>query len=171
MWYPVGEDNNFGELYGGPEETVQWLEYAVGNISTHFKAGVLQEEFDFGKHITSIRDLQEKQDITFGEDMWNEKAGEIVSEMWIAVENFIFENFGVEVPESQQHKKPTAGGLQVSKNNSLWEVFSTVFVYFYIAAGFFLIVLAGMYWFGKTKKSKGEWASIAVRVVAGAGLT
>ena len=176
-WYPVDWEadgtpkNNFGRYYGGPEETVQWLEYAVGNISTYFKPGVLEEEYDFRKNFTSILDLQEKQDIVFATEKWNEKVGEIVEDMWIAVENFIFENFGVEVPENQQHKTSAAGGSEVSKNKSLWEVFSTVFVYFYIAAGFFLIVLAGMYWFGKTKKSKGEWASIAVRVVAGAGLT
>ena len=177
-WYPVdlaetGESiNNFGTYYGGPEETAQWLEYAVGNISTYFRPGSLEEEYNFEKNFSSILDLQEKQDTVFATEEWNEKAGEIVSEMWIAIENFIFENFGLEAPENRHRKGGQQGaGNEVSKNDSLWIVFSTVFVYFYIAAGIFLVVLAGMYWFGKTRKSKGEWASIAVRVFAGAGIT
>jgi fatty acid desaturase len=44
-------------------------------------------------------------------------------------------------------------------------------MYFFIAAGFFLIILAVLYAIGKKQKTPGEFASIAVRVFAGIGLT
>ena len=157
---------DFSKYFSDPEDTVQFLEYAVGNVSTHFKAGKLEEEYNYEMNFTSILNLSEREGLEFGSEKWDEKAGEIVYEMWIAIENFIFENFGVEVPANEE-----TGHNEYSKNNNLLKFFDTVFVYFYIAAGLFLVVLAFMYWFGKTKKSKGEWASIAVRVIAGAGIT
>jgi hypothetical protein len=41
---------------------------------------------------------------------------------------------------------------------------------FYIAAGFFLVVLAALYWMGRRKKSREEWVALALRVVAGIGV-
>ena len=50
------------------------------------------------------------------------------------------------------------------------ELFHTVFLYFFIAAGFTLIILAVLFWVGKRRKLRGEILSVLVRIFAGVGL-
>jgi low temperature requirement protein LtrA len=49
-------------------------------------------------------------------------------------------------------------------------VYSTVFLYFFISAGFALIILACLFVLGKKSKTRVEYASIGVRLVVGIGL-
>ena len=46
----------------------------------------------------------------------------------------------------------------------------TVFLYFFIAAGFTLIILAVLFWIGKRRKLRGEVLSVFVRIFVGVGL-
>jgi low temperature requirement protein LtrA len=140
--------NDFKNYFDSPEEVVEWLEQGVGNISLRFKPNALEEEYDFKQNFTAILNINS----TFGSEAWDEKAGEIVYGMWVSVENFIFGNFGVEVPENEERGHGDSSNQEFNKNNALW----TVFVYFYIAAGMFLVILGILYWFGRTRKSKGE---------------
>jgi hypothetical protein len=119
--------NNFQDYFKSAEGVVDWLKEAVEYVGAQFKPGTLEEQYDFNSNFTAILD----QNATFGSHEWDERAGEIVLDMWVGIENLIFENFGVEIPETSErtHKGDTSD--EVSKNNSLWEVFSTVFVYFY----------------------------------------
>ena len=150
--------------YEDPKQVVEYIEYAFGNISESFKPGVFEEKFNFKQNLTYIENLNE----TFSGEKWGTEVYDLCQEIWTSVESFIFENFGIKGAETAT--RGTASQQEIQKNNSLWTVFTTVFVYFYIAAGFFLIFLALLYWFGKQHKSKGEWASIVVRIVAGAGM-
>ena len=52
-------------------------------------------------------------------------------------------------------------------NGKFWEVIITVQWYFPLGAGFYLLILSGMYWFGRRGMSRYEWWSIALRVLSG----
>lgn len=89
--------------------------------------------------------------------------------MWTGIENFIFQNFGIEIDEETKSSSQAAAARNA--NNAYYNLYDTVFIYFFVAAGFFLIILAVLYWFGKNHKSRSEWMSIVVRTVAGIGIT
>lgn len=163
--YPAFPWSDFPKLYTSAADVVSYTNGTITDFARSFKAGALEKAVPYAENLTQILDLKPK----FGSDDWNEEAGEIISDLWIQVENFIFENFGIEVPEKDEQGVDSATA-ELAQNDQLFNVFGTVFTYFYIAAGSFLVVLAVMYWFGKTRKSRGEWASVGVRVFAGAGI-
>ncbi|KAJ9635620.1 hypothetical protein H2204_005794 [Knufia peltigerae] len=67
-----------------------------------------------------------------------------------------------------------AFGIEVNQEDTTWDpqlsIFDTVIFYYYLAAGVFVILLAVLYSFGKTNKSRGEWFSAVLRLVVGIGL-
>ena len=90
---------------------------------------------------------------------------DIYNDMFTSVSVFLFDNFDVEAPTD------ASTSTEEATLNALFDVFVTVFLYYLIAAGCLLIVLAVLYWFGKTHKSRWEYASIAVRTAVGVGLS
>lgn len=94
------------------------------------------------------------------------RTTDIVDDIWYGIQNAIFSNFGINGAEAPAGHTET----QVELANGYYNTVDTALAYFYISAGSFLIILAVMYWFGKTHKSRGEYVSIAVRVVAGIGI-
>ena len=167
-WYPVvNYYSEFPKWYKSPEDLIKWLTEGVDSVAHKFKNGTLEEHYNYETNFTSILDIN----ATFGTSRWNNIAGPICDDLFIGIENFIFQNFGIEVPESETSKAESQTSASLKQNNQYYNLFYTVFLYFYIAAGVFLVVLAVLYWFGKQHKSRNEWLSILVRVIAGAGLT
>ena len=95
------------------------------------------------------------------------KVEEIFNEMATAIEIFVFDNFNVEVPADSS----TSAMSENDRLAALGSIFTTVFLYYLIAAGCLLIVLGVMYWFGKKNKSKWEYGSIVVRIAVGIALS
>lgn len=147
---------------------VDYLQGSLDTFALSFKEGALEQAYDYSVNLTSIQ----KVTAPYGSDTYNDSVGAVVLELFFGVTNFIFNNFGVEGAESKTMEEESQDALveNASKLEALVNLFNTVFAYFFIAAGCFLIILAVMYWFSKTKKTGGEWASIVVRVVAGMGL-
>lgn len=127
-----------------------------------FEAGFKKQRLpDFSNNITQIQAL----DITMPED--HDKALTIAFDMYKALSSWIFETFGFKLSQSLLSK--------VSKDNldkalAIGQAFSTIFLFFLLSVGCVLITLGIMYWFGKNHKSRGEMASIFVRIFAGIGL-
>jgi hypothetical protein len=90
---------------------------------------------------------------------------DIFQDMLTSIDVFLFDNFDVEAPTD------ASSDTGVAALDAFFDVFATVFLYYLIAAGCLLIVLAVLYWFGKTHKSGWEYASIAVRTAVGVGLS
>lgn len=166
LWnlYPVYSYSDFPTDYASARDVVTYTNETIIEFAERFKAGALDSAVNYQVDLDKILNLKPR----FGSVEWNDQAGEICDDLWTQIENFVFENFGIEVPEHTQ--KGTSATAEASQNDALYNVFSTVFLYFYIAAGVFLVILAVMYWFGKTNKSRGEWGSMAVRVFAGTGI-
>ncbi|KAL9105824.1 MAG: hypothetical protein Q9187_008654, partial [Circinaria calcarea] len=79
--------------------------------------------------------------------------------------SYIAQNFGTEVP-----KEAKKTGDKAEELDAIFNVFTTVYLYFFIGAGLALILLASLFWLGKRRKSRGEFLSIGLRVLVGLGL-
>lgn len=79
--------------------------------------------------------------------------------------SYIAQNFGTEVP-----KEAKKTGDKAEELNAIYNVFTTVYLYFFIGAGVALILLAALFWLGKRRKSRGEYLSIGLRGLVGLGL-
>jgi hypothetical protein len=161
-WGPTTVDGELGPYFSS---TAQLIEYINGSFipefEARFKTNSLESLYDYQASITAIENLK----APFGSQAFNDSAGEIVTTLWNELELFVFSNFGIQGPEKTENEPI------IDKERADYGVFDTVFNYFYIASGILLIALAVMYWFGKTHKLRGEYVSIAIRVIVGAGLT
>lgn len=137
-----------------------WYETGLEHVEGLFKKGQLEESYNYRLNLTTLANIT----ATYRSDKWHEEADSVLVDLWVGIANAIFEHFGIEAPEPAGKEETS---VVVAKLAASLNVFATVFAYFYIAAGAFLLLLAVMYWFGKTKKSVGEWLSILVRVVFG----
>ena len=79
--------------------------------------------------------------------------------------SYVCENLGVDTPESAVIEAPT------DQVFAIFNLFSTVYIYFFSAAGLCLIFLAVLFWLGKRRKLRGEILSIGVRIAVGVGLS
>jgi hypothetical protein len=128
------------------------------DFDNRFKAKELLDSYNFTAAAANITrfNLSTTEGYNHIEDIYNE--------MWTALDLFVFDNFDVEVPAD------ASSATGQDKVDALASVFVTVFLYYLIAAGCLLVVLAVLYWFGKTHKSRWEFGSIIVRASVGAAL-
>lgn len=133
-------------------EVVDYLESHLEQFSHHFKNETLQS-FDFASFVNNS--LSEIRQLPNDDSNGREN---LINGIFNDMLDFTFRAFGIEVNEEDTTWDPQL------------HIFDTVLLYYYIAAGVFAAVLAMLYWFGKTKKSREEWASIVLRLVVGIGL-
>ncbi|KIW10101.1 hypothetical protein PV08_11061 [Exophiala spinifera] len=134
------------------DEVVEYLQEKLETFTHHFKHETLYRlgvENFVNDSLSDIRQISAND--SSGRD---EYIGEIRDSMF----DLVFAAFGIEVDEGDATWEPQLG------------IFWTVLYYYYIAAGVFAVLLAVLYWFGKTKKSREEWVSIVLRLVVGIGL-
>lgn len=143
---------------------VAYLENAISTIDGWNKQNQLAQFYNYQNNLTSLSAITA---VPYNSTQWQDQAEPILTDLLYGVLNAIFEQFAVVGPHLPNH---SAYESQTTRTNALMNVFGTVFVYFYLAAGCFLIALAVMYWFGKTQKTIGEWLSILLRTIVGAGL-
>ena len=97
---------------------------------------------------------------------WTLEVRPTLQKMRSYYEYFVYQNFGAEGPDLQLDLEADYG-----KKVQLYEDgFKFTVMYFYIAAGALLFILAFLYWFGRKSKTRTEWVSIGVRILAGMGL-
>jgi hypothetical protein len=130
------------------------------DFDNRFKAKELLDSYDYiaaANNITHFN-LSTPEGFNHVEEMFNE--------MVLKLEVFLFENFNVEAPADAEN----AFASESDRFLTLISVFATVFLYFFIAGGCLLIILAILYWFGKTHKSRWEYGSVVVRATVGTAL-
>jgi hypothetical protein len=146
--------------YDSDSELIRSIKQAIDDLGEKFKVDNLAQFYDYNQNLTSIAKLD------FNSTDWSNKTGDIVSELWVGIENAIFENFGIHGASPPPGKKEN----EDDENNASFNAVGTALTYFYASAGSLLIVLAVMYWLGKKQKLLGEYVSIAVRATAGIGI-
>lgn len=140
-----------------------WIQSLQTNISAFddlFKPELL-DYYDYNVNLTAL------SKINASTDSGSDKAYAVYTDLYQGLSTFVFSAFDVEVPDDVLESATTSSEVVTA----LDDVFVTVFLYFLIAGGFFLMILGTMYWFGKNNKSKWEYMSIGVRMLVGLGVT
>lgn len=133
-------------------------------MESYLRGGSIVQSYNYRQNFTALHNLT----APFGSDAWTNQSRLILVDLYLGVDNVIFQRFDIVPPST---RRPEAGNSQtVTDFIASLNIFGTVFAYFYLAAGGFLLILAVMYWFGKTRKTIEEWLSILVRTVFGIGV-
>ena len=104
-----------------------------------------------------------KPKAAYGTDAWTKEVGPTIQKMKDYYEYFVYQNFAAEGPYYSLKKEEDYG-----KRVQLYEDgFKFTMIYYYIAAGTLLVILAFLYWFGRTKLTRTEWYSVGIRLFAG----
>lgn len=131
----------------------------ISETTARYHYGSLSSIYDVNPDIEALQNNTEP----FASAGWNASTSELLSNIKYNIEYFIFYNFQAESPEMElEETKDPAEKVRILNDS-----FKFVFEYFYIAAGGLLIMLAVLYWFGKTHKKADEWCSIVLRIVVG----
>ena len=164
-------------------DTVTPLETVLSNLSP---SGLFNEAAPTGENLTqtvellneTVAGLLEKfegsqfnpPNITYYLETMEQSNGSS-SDYWYGVFEltsagftWVSDNLGIEPPEASNTGDPLLALV------GIFDLFQTVFIYFFIAAGLCLIFLAVLFWVGKRRKLRGEILSIGVRLLIGLGL-
>lgn len=163
-WWVV--DTDFKQQgFNSTAQVAEWLTNVIETFSAGFKDENLLDYYDWQAQIAAIENIT----APFGSPEYNNETGTITDGMLNGLMNFVFHNFNIELPETHGDVQEASHGSEQTFFSYVY-IFLDAFIYYFIASGVFLLVLAVMYWFGKVHKSRGEYISIFVRVLIGIGL-
>lgn len=186
-WYQGDIHNDeywedFSEYESGTE-LAEYLQRALDDLGTVIKNDKsLDSTFNATLLLSAIKKFPENETSPEWSPQASESAFVLVGMLFSGVEAYILEHFGVTGPDAPPLSDWIEGGDEAlagvpsnfvslvtasAEVEPLWNVVNTVFVYFPIAAGAFLLLLAVMYHLGKRKKSRDEAWSILLRLVMG----
>jgi hypothetical protein len=167
-----GDIGAFDQTMGllNSEKLIDYLNETIIQFNENFKNSEISTLYNYTADLVALKNIPAPYNST----EWNDDAYLIETKIFFGVYDFLYAQFKIEAPGSATVE---AGGSvedqtlsKINEASGLFNIFNTVFYYFFISAGAMLIVLAVMYWFGKNHKSRGEYASIVMRTVAGLAL-
>jgi hypothetical protein len=194
-WEPeVQAIGEFGILYNlNPWSSgIEYADYLREAIAD-FDNSILNNQLDSTMNLTLNYELFESAE-TWNMALGSEDQlviSAFTHAFFSSVENYILSHFGVTAPGSKDtlnstqlgdldpqlaaliSSDPDIGNLLLNaanssgRNKALFRVFETVYWYFPVASGVFLIMLAIMYAFGNRNKHAAEYWSIALRASVG----
>ena len=128
-------------------------------FSAYFRSQELITFYNYQPNLTYISHLD------FNTTGGQNNASQLVQSISYEAILYMFNVLNIEIPESSQHEGILA--LYLAALN----VFRVVTYTYYIAGSAAVLILLGlMFCFGKRNKSRYEWVSIALRIVAGIAL-
>lgn len=148
---------------------VTYINDQIVLFNENFKNSNISATYDYTADLAALKNISAPYNSTD----WIDEASIIENKIFYGVYDFLYSQFNIEAPPSKTTEDPgttnqlTEAIAKGDEASALFNIFNTVFYYFYISAGALLIILAVMYWFGKNHKSRGEYLSIAMRTVAG----
>jgi hypothetical protein len=146
--------------FNSTEEIQQYTEDAIHALGDLFRITSIDEIYvNWQDHVAAIGNIS----APFRSAEWSTSFQQVLRDIELGGVNAIFINFDVEIAETHEDS-------EVAEVTAAGDRFNTVFIYFYISAGAFLLVLGMLYWFGKTRKTRGEWLSILLRTIFGLGI-
>lgn len=134
-------------------------DYTNAMLASTVNGTVQQFSINSGSNIGSQIPIPEEINSTLADVAAGNATDKTLVDLMIAITSYVFETYGYNVESFDLN------GLQ-----GIYNLISTAFLYFFIAAGGALLVLAGLLWIGKRHKSAAEYSSIVVRIVIGAAL-
>lgn len=147
-----------GSEFTSNEELVLSVNGTIAKTASRFHYYNMTDYYNPAPHMRALL----KNTSPFNGAEWNATASRIMSDIRWNVQYYIFVNFQAEGPKSIDETSDASRKVFLYNQS-----FRVVFAYFYIGAGGLLLVIAGMYWFGKTNKRGDEYWSIAMRLLVG----
>ena len=139
---------------------INLLKTTYNNTATRFYYYNLTEVYD--KFPDDLAKLNSSK-AAYATPEWVAEVKPTLKKMNDYYEYFVYQNFGAEGPKVKLDKEKDYGGkVQLYEDG-----FKFTVMYFYVAAGALLFILAFLYWFGRKRKTRTEWVSIGVRLLAG----
>lgn len=132
---------------------------------TYTKTETRYHYYTLGDVYTTFNDDLTKLNKTkaaYASPEWANEVRPILVKMNNYYEYFIYNNFAAEGPSALKKEKDYGKKVQLYEDG-----FKFTVIYFYIAAGALLFILAFLYWFGRQRKTRTEWTSIGIRLLGG----
>ena len=139
----------------GPE-LAEILNTNLEAFNKHFLRADFEDTYNYRRNLTFISQLS-----NFSSNDTMDQLEEVYIKLTLGMSNFVFDVFGL-AEETKVHRKD-----QFDEYLDTIQTFVVTLYYYYIGAGFVLIILGIMYWFGKRHKSRFEWASLFMRLITG----
>ena len=141
--------------------------------ASEYLTGVFEEFFkpfeeNSGHHKTAPPNITEPLSKLRDAPDGSNEAAELVQRVFAQGVNFVAESLGIEPPEKS--KEEAASEVEVVQSLTS-ETFTTIFVYFFLAAGLTLILTAILFLLGKRHKIRADFINLAVRLLVGIGLS
>ncbi|PGG96437.1 hypothetical protein AJ79_09589 [Helicocarpus griseus UAMH5409] len=141
------------------EDTINGLKTIVSAVSSQLRSTQPTPDFEpIYERFLSVSD-----------DFKNWEANESIlsEEFYNKLYLWVLRTFGIDLPEIEGSGQE----FIAQQNSEIDSKFYVLFVYFFIAAGVTLVMLAFLHWFGKAHKTRGEMLSIIITTVIGACLS
>lgn len=171
-------------------EVVDSLNSTLESFNGWIKNSKLENEFNSTQFFEIFAGNTEHE---FNTPEWTIQASNLVGFFSMSLNSYLLTHFGVTpansnysdvllqtghedelgpLLESYASLSPMEQKMELAAYNyfSLYTVFDTVFLYFPVGAGVFLLLLAMLFMFGRRNKSGWEWGSIVLRLCGGTGL-
>ena len=163
------------DLVGFLSDKISAMGQFSGDADMGDQLGTVMEEFfkpfeeNSGHHKVAKPNItSELLELTEASESNTTKALELVQSIMAKGVTFAAESFGIEPPE----KSKEAAESEVEVMNSLTaETFTTIFVYFFMAAGLTLIITSALFLLGKRHKIRADYINLVVRTLVGIGLS
>lgn len=159
-----GPDDAPSTSFASNSAFVSYLNDSMWEISNHFKAYKLADEYDWTTNLTSINDIA--QNVTFNSGDYFSQTSPIIDGMFDYTENFVFKAHDATMSKMLKATSSKATTAHDSLD-SIYEIYDIITLYFYIAAGATLLLLSAMYWFGKPHHTRSEAGGPIVRMIVG----
>ena len=134
------------------------LRQNLTTFSAYFRFHDFMTFYDYQPNLTFISHLD------FHTSHGQEAAAEVVQTISSEAVLFMYDVFQIDVPRSSGNE-----GVQALYQSSI-NVMVTTYTYYIASSAAILILLGLMFCFGKSHKSRYEWFSISLRIVAGIAL-
>ncbi|KAL9111309.1 MAG: hypothetical protein Q9227_004186 [Pyrenula ochraceoflavens] len=139
------------------KELTEKLESNLEDIKTRFHDAELPDFSEYFKAIANYTNTAAE----------NDRVQPIIDDMQYSIFSWACKIFNIQPLEDDEKKIETP----FDKFIAIFRVFRVIFIFFFACAGAVLVILAIMYWFGKSHKSRGEWLSVLVRLMVGVAVS
>ena len=134
------------------------LRQNLTTFSAYFRFHDFVSYYNYQPNLTFISQLD------FRTPHGQEAAAEVIETIASEAVLFMYDVFNIDVPRSSENE-----GVKALYQSAI-NVMMTTYTYYIASSSAILIILGLMFLFGKSHKSRYEWVSISLRIVAGIAL-
>ncbi|KAF2108827.1 hypothetical protein BDV96DRAFT_503677 [Lophiotrema nucula] len=148
------------------EAYIDHLNTTMWDVQARFKSKPWNATYPWTRNLTAIANYTSTYG--FATPEWNNRTSDIITRMFNNAQEFVFEAHADTLGKLNAVTTPNQSAA--AHLQAIYDVFNVTVLQFYIGAGSMLLLLAVMYWFNKSHKTKLEFGEMITRVVVGFAL-